>query len=73
MPSARHSLAQPRPIKGIFMAITIMNWTLASSGKWPCRDTLRHMLDIHARLGRYRAVACNLPRAVFSLRVLAGS
>jgi hypothetical protein len=29
----RRRYDQPRPMKGIFVAISVMNWTLASSGK----------------------------------------
>ena len=49
--------AQPRPTYGIFVAITVMNCTLASSGSeamWAtARPTLR---DVHRRLGLQRPV-----------------
>ena len=48
---------QPRPMNGIFVAITVMNCTLASSGSEAMWATARPtLLDVHRRLGHERPV-----------------
>jgi hypothetical protein len=47
---------QPRPTKGIAVAMMVMNWTLASSGRPPWDDRVGDVLHVHRRLDRERAV-----------------
>ena len=72
---SRPDRAQPRPTKGILVAMTVMNSTLASSGRLAMWTTASATWrDVHRRLdGDQLPSACSTPlamRAVISVAAL---